>query len=207
MKALREVLEDAEDPPRSAWIRSFPGDLGDPLEVGVLHDSRRLTGFLRAVRSAVAGVESRFDITIELHGYTRADLPELADDDYTLLAGAPPVAAAGRERSGESASHEERDRQSLARSRRLADLIDQDPSLVERARRFVEDALEEGQGTADADLREWLGILQSYPITRLLRFLTSPSARAARLRQSSPFYPVLTDRERQQLREIRGPTT
>jgi hypothetical protein len=61
--------------------------------------------------------------------------------------------------------------------------------------------------TADADLREWLEILQSYPITRLLRFLTSPSARAARLRQSSPFYPVLTDRERQQLRGTRGPTT
>jgi hypothetical protein len=83
-------------------------------------------------------------------------------------------------------------------------LVDRDPSLIERARRYLDRELKEGHGAADADLREWRQILEDYPITRLLKFLTSSSSRATRLRQSSPFYPVLVSSEREKLQERDG---
>jgi DNA-binding MarR family transcriptional regulator len=207
LRSLRIAFEESAAPPHSAWIRAFPSDLGEPLEVGVLQGARRLHGFLRDVRPVIAEVESRFDLTIELTGFSRADLPDLSNEDFTLIAGVPPLAD---ERGGPLAghrSHQELDRRSLDLAARMADLVDQDPSLIERARRHLERALDEGHGAADADLREWLQILESYPITRLLKFLTSNSARASRLRQSSPFYAVVTHDERKALHEHAGAGT
>ena len=49
---------------------------------------------------------------------------------------------------------------------------------------------------------EWRKILDTYPLPRLLHFLESDSPRAVRLRQSSPFPEVMSDRERERLGEL-----
>ena len=46
-------------------------------------------------------------------------------------------------------------------------------------------------------LREWRRLLDTTPLPELLTLLRSPSEKAARLRQSSPFAGVLTPAERQ----------
>ena len=204
LRSLRRAFEESSSPPRSAWISELPRELGEPLEISVLHDARRLRAFSQEMRELISAVEAEFDLTIELVGYTRADLPALEGEDLTLVAGLSPVPIPGKEPPTESLSHQDLDRSSLDRAQGLAELVDRDPSLIERARRYLDRELEEGHGAADADLREWRQILEDYPITRLLRFLTSSSARANRLRQSSPFYPVLISSEREKLQERDG---
>jgi hypothetical protein len=81
-------------------------------------------------------------------------------------------------------------------SRKLADIIQQDASIVRRAKDHIDRLLMEEQGTAAGDLMEWRNILDSYSIQRLVRFVTSSSERARRLRQSNPFFAILNSEER-----------
>ena len=84
-------------------------------------------------------------------------------------------------------------------SRGIADLIRSDPSLIRRATQHVTRLLHEGQGTANGDLVEWGQLLETYSPERMRDLLVSTTSRAERLRQSSPFFAVLTSSERDQL--------
>jgi hypothetical protein len=139
---------------------------------------------------------------IELIGYTRADLPELQSDELVLLAGAPPGESVEKSGRTERRTHADFDGQSLESSRRVAELIDDDPSIVDRALEHLDRILREDQGPAEHGLREWQQVLRDYSLDRLIRFLKSESARAARLRQSSPFPAVLTKKERRALSSL-----
>ena len=93
----------------------------------------------------------------------------------------------------------EKDRRLNVLSRKLAGAIEQDTSLLRRAKEHVDRMLREDQGTATRDLMEWRNILDKYSIQRLSRFLISSSKRANRLRQSNPFFAILNPDERSQL--------
>jgi hypothetical protein len=84
-------------------------------------------------------------------------------------------------------------------SRKLAKAIEQDSSLVLRAKAHIGRLLEEDPGTATQDLMEWRDILDLYSLQRLSRFLASSSERANRLRQSNPFFAILNADERSRL--------
>ena len=56
--------------------------------------------------------------------------------------------------------------------------------------------MHEGQGTAARDVGEWRQLLEAYSPERLRDLLVSGTSRAQRLRQSSPFFAVLTPEER-----------
>jgi hypothetical protein len=101
--------------------------------------------------------------------------------------------------SGKPLTHEEKDHRLRELSRRLAKAIEQDSSLLPRAKEHVDHLLNEDQGTATLDVMEWRDILHMYSIQRLSRFFTSSSERADRLRQSNPFFAVLTADERARL--------
>jgi hypothetical protein len=87
----------------------------------------------------------------------------------------------------------------LELSRKLAEAIENDVSLVRRAKEHVQRMLRKDHGSATKDIKEWRDILESYSIRRLSRFLTAASERANRLRQSSPFFAILSTDERNQL--------
>lgn len=87
----------------------------------------------------------------------------------------------------------------LELSYKLAEAIENDTSLVRRAKEHVQRMLKKNHGSAMKDIKEWRDILESYSIRRLSRFLTSTSERANRLRQSSPFFAILNTDERNQL--------
>ena len=76
----------------------------------------------------------------------------------------------------------------------VAQRLRDDPSLVERARRRVEDWLRDGtvaRPYADA----WREIL-ARPVGEVARFLEDPGERARQLRQTSPFAGFLDARTR-----------
>ncbi len=84
-------------------------------------------------------------------------------------------------------------------SRKLAEAIEHDMSLVRRAKEHAQHMLKKDHGSATKDIEEWRDILESYSIRRLSRFLISTSERANRLRQSNPLFAVLKSDERSRL--------
>jgi len=201
ISTLRQEAQQLSPPPRSAWIHRLPLQLGDPLEVSILGDSAHLSATTSDARQRFARIEKRFDITIEISGYTRAELPDMEFDSITLLAGVPPVTPSARKTPWRPKSHRDLDERASGWSEALVSLIKDDPSLIRRARAYLDGLLKQDQGTANRDLNEWRKIIELYPRHRLLRFLESSTPRACRLRQSSPFLAVLSSEERARLQD------
>jgi hypothetical protein len=190
---MRETLERFREI-EAAWIDEIPEDVGEPIDVNLLTSAASLTGLASEVRRRVVVLEEEFDVTIEIHPYTHADLPPMDWQAATLLAGLPPT----EEQLGSQtvSTHADREERALRLSRAIATLLDRDSSLVSRAVRHIDTTLREDVGAASHDLREWKDILTSYSRERLTRFLVSDAPRAVRLRQSSPFFAVLTADQR-----------
>ncbi|HPF98491.1 MAG TPA: winged helix-turn-helix domain-containing protein [Kiritimatiellia bacterium] len=202
MDALRQESQQLSPSPQSVWIRNLPLQLGDPLEIGILGESAHTSATTSDARRRFAGIEQKFDVTIEVSGYTRADLPDLNPQTLLLLAGVPPVTPPARAASWKPNSHRDLDERSSAWSKALVSAIEDDPSLIRRARAYLDRLLKNDQGTAQRDLSEWRKILELYPRRRLLRFMESSTPRACRLRQSSPFLAVLSNAERARLQDL-----
>lgn len=111
-----------------------------------------------------------------------------------LLAGTP--LRTGDAPPGTGRTHREREIRALRMSHAIAELLEKDPSLARRAVRHIERVLRDDPGTAGQALEEWKAILSSYSLQRIREFLVAQSSRAERLRQSSPFFAVLTPEER-----------
>lgn len=186
--------------PHAAWIQPFPRVVGDPLTLGLLHETRHLTNCIRQLRTKLNQVEMEFNLTIELEGYTKADLLDLDLHESTPLYGVMPSARHPlRKQIKGPLTHRERDRRMLALSHKLAKAIQQDRSLLRRARKHIDSLLKDDQGMANRDLVAWRDILDMYSVQRLSRFFTSSSERANRLRQSNPFFAILNADERARL--------
>lgn len=193
LTALKEAVKDLPDL-RLAWIEGFPTDPGDPLHIGMLAAPASIDWLGQEVRRRITSLEEKFELTIEIHSLTRADMPEREWSSTVVLRGVAPTVEA--EQPSQLTLHSDRDRRALLISEAIRELLTQNPSLTKRAARHLEHLLEEDQGSADRDLREWHSILSTYSHNRLVKFLTSDSPRAERLRQSSPFFAVLTPEER-----------
>lgn len=197
---LREVFSNFAEV-TVAWVQRHPAEPQQAVEVGVLADSRSL-GYLREqLRQRVLTLEEEFDITIELQLFSRADVPEVNWREVTLLAG---HATHGSESGRAPRGFQQNPSRVAGWSRAIAQMLDRDPSLLKRAQRHVELLLERDQGPAAHDLREWRDLLTHYSPQRIKDFLVSESPRAQRLRQSSPFFAVLSAAEREKLAGMEG---
>lgn len=212
VRAAAEALVSA---PRSVWVEG-PAALGtdspaDPIVVGVLAGARELDATVEMLIAALTPVEVELDVTIEVRGRTVADLAALVGSERrsvesaTLLFGAPPLAfvelesARGRgrrERTPKPVSHASMDERARASGAAIAAKLRHDPSLVERAQRYIARRLPRASHGERRELEEWDRILRTMSLPRLRRFLVEPSERAARLRQTLPFVGELTPVER-----------
>lgn len=178
----------------AAWIESLPERVGQPLEIALVADADSISWLSDETQTRLATVETSFDVTVEVHAYTRADAPEVDPRQVTLLAGVLERGVPGSR--ARLPTHRDRDERALRLSRAISRLLERNPSLIRGAMRHLDRLLAEGQGTAAHDLREWRNILDTYSLKRLQEFLVSKSSRATRLRQSSPFFAVLDADER-----------
>ena len=201
LREIRQAIDGLNPPPRSGWIERQVANRTDPLEVGILQDVRTVDASVRQLRERLVDVESTFDVTIEVTGYTRADLDEIDQRNIIPLAGTPPGTGLGGH-FRLARSHDEKEQLALESAKAIASMLT--PPLVRRALIHIEALLSEGQGMADQDLREWAQILADFTPSRLRSFLVSKSQRATRLRQSSPFPAVLDDRERKGFMNLVG---
>ena len=204
LSAIKEGIEKVVPYAHSAWIQELPRVFGDPMIMGILHETKHLANYSHLLRKKLHQIERDFDLTIEVNGYTKADLPNLEADRVTLLYGFLPFPDKhSRDAYAALATHEEKDQRMLELSRKLAEAIEHDSSLVRRAKEHVQRMLKKDHGLATKDIEEWRDILELYSIRRLSRFLTATSERANRLRQSNPIFAILNSDERRRL--LNGP--
>lgn len=194
LSRIRNVFQDVPEI-HAAWIQKLPEEMGQPLEIAVLARSHALSWLKDDLRARLRELEKDLDLIIELAAYSTADAPEVSPDEVTLLAGVLEKPWS-REATSRVTRHDEREERALRLSRATAVLLRSDPSLAKRAVRHIERLLREDQGAAAQDLMEWRQVLETYSPERLRDFITSSSSRAARLRQSSPFFAILTAEER-----------
>jgi predicted transcriptional regulator len=200
LSAIKNRIEKLVPYPHSVWIQEFPDVFGDPMLMGLLHETKRLANYIQRLRKQLHKVERDFDLTIEVNGYTKADLPNLEADGVTPLYGFLPFPDRySRELYATPLTHGDRDQRMLELSRKLAEAIEHDTSLVRRAKEHVHRMLKKDHGSATKDIEEWRDILESYSNRRLSRFLTTTSERANRLRQSNPLFAILNSDERSRL--------
>ena len=190
--AIKAEIKNLRPHPTAAWILAIPGKMGEPITLGLLHETRHLTNCVRQLRSKLNQVENDFDLTIELEGYTQEDISVLKIDDVTLLYGAISSSDHSmQEETRNPLTRREKDRRLNVMSYKLAKAIENDTSLLHRAKDHIDRLLKEDQGTDKNDLMEWRDILRMYSIHRLSLFFTSSSPRANRLRKSNPLFDIL----------------
>ena len=185
---------------RHAWLEALPNEFGKPMEVTFVTDPESISWLREEIRRRVLRIEETFDLIVEVHGYTRADAPASSPEDSILLSGIP--FNPSRPERGEVRTHTQREARALRLSRAIAGLLEKNPSLIRRAIRHLERILVDDQGPATHDLEEWKALLTSYSIERTREFLVADSSRAERLRQSSPFFAVLSPSERDQVLDL-----
>lgn len=201
VSAAKSALRSNGSPARAVWIESPEARTPGTVHLGVLAPADDVDDVRDAVESQLRDVEQELATHFVVHAYTDADLVALSDEetdrlrDLTLLDGWLPKH--WRESSGGPVrSHRHLDERARRLAAAIADVLPNDPSLIERARRWIDDRLEEASRGEARDLKEWRRILQDLSIQQIQSFLREDSERADRLRQSLPFVDALQPEQR-----------
>jgi len=214
LRALQQAVRSAGGI-RAAWLQG-PVAVGadapeDTIVVGVLTDPDRVENVRLMVWQNLLGVQRAHALAVELRILTSPDLATLNQASLAELASAWPLSGPApmdllpgtsqtRHSGARLRQHGDLETRSLASARQIAELIKRDPSLVEDALRWIERQLRTAEGGELLELEEWQNILTTMSTSRLRRFLVQDDARARRLRQSSPFPPVLSAEARAAVR-------
>ena len=91
------------------------------------------------------------------------------------------------------------DARRLATHREIAKRINADPTLLGKALGNIE-RWSRQMGRTPPALAEWQGLLRTLPWERIRPYLVQDDEESRRLRQSSPFVGILTQRERMEIR-------
>lgn len=183
----------------TAWLSSPPREPGGFVKLNVVANAKDIGWIPEELTSRLVRIEHEHDLVVELAIFTRADSPRPDKNSVLLLS--PERWQERRGTAENSTSHASREARALAISRVIADMIRQDPTLISRAKRHLKRLMHDGPGTATRDVAEWRQLLETYSTERIRKILVSETSRANRLRQTSPFFAVLTSEERDRVLE------
>lgn len=181
---------------RTAWLSELPMGAGEPIEVSVVAEAQAIDWIGEELRSRLAGLEKESDLIVEIALFTRADSVTPGSHAVILRSMQADQKPQTRQTIRSHAQTEER---ALLMARGIADLTRSDPSLITRAKHHLNRLLRDDQGMATGDIAEWQRLLETHSPKQLRQLLVSRSSRADRLRQSSPFFAILTSEERDRL--------
>ncbi len=82
--------------------------------------------------------------------------------------------------------------------RKVAEKIRQNPGLMDFVRSNLDSTLNDTNlsDSCKDSLREWQHLIETLPLDRLLQLVTEDSEEGQRLRHSTPFWGILTPKER-----------
>jgi hypothetical protein len=197
-----------------AWINHPPDSWRDEIEVGFCCEDRLTPGEVNDIEVGLDRVGREFDVDVRVRVFGRAALADVDWSRVVPLVGTPLADGVREPESAESEDsrdtpHPQKptldlDPRSGAFVSALVALLEDEFSLLMRAREHLGKQLEERNPRNGADLWEWRKILDSYPLPKLLHFLQSDSPLAVRMRRSSPFPAILSDAERERMGRLGG---
>lgn len=211
---LRLAVERLQPPPYAAWIEGPVAEAadrpGDPVILGILASSRHVDRLADHLGRMLEEVIRQHDVLVEVRSRTAADLATASEHYLAELGeaipilGPPPLSFSEEESNGRAYvrnrdPHADVDRRILSLARAIADRLGRDPSLVERAEKYIDRRLGRASAAERRELLEWKGLLENTSVAQLRKFLVDPGERATRLRQTLPFLDVLSKDERGRL--------
>jgi hypothetical protein len=214
------AVEQLQPPPYAAWIEGSVAknaDMpGDPLILGILASSQHVDGLADQLSDGLEGVVREHEVLVEVRPRTAADLATASEDYLAELGeaipilGPPPLSLGEQESSGGAYGrgpdrHTNVDRRMSRLAEAIAARLRRDPSLVERAEKYIDKRLDRASAAERKELLEWKQLLESLSVPQLCRFLVDPGERATRLRQTLPFLDVISKDERDRLLQETGP--
>ncbi len=205
LDSIRKCIEKVEPQPISAWIQSLPAYPGYPIKICILQDARYLRVTIHNLQILFQEIEREVDLTIEIIGYSKADTPQ--EESGSLHLYGLPFSGDRKVETGIMTgpiSHEKQDKRLAEICRIIGRMINEDRSIIERAKQYTGRILKGISHSATGDIEEWRDILNKYSVRRLVQFLSSEEERAIRLRQSCPFFAVLKKKEKERVLEELG---
>jgi len=206
LDAVRRAFDRPRFPARAVWIESPEARAPGTVHMGVLGPPDAIERAVDIVQNQLRSAEQELATQFVVHGYTNADALALSDEeaerlnDLTLVYGWLPQEWLQRS-GGPVLSHRFLDERARQLAMAIADLVPNDPSIIDRARHWIERQLEAADRRHARDLEEWDRLLSQLSLQQIQAFLREDSERADRLRQSMPFVEVLSGAERKQLLE------
>jgi predicted transcriptional regulator len=212
--ALRSIVRNLKEKSESAWIfgRTARGEdeYGDPVQIALLGKLKTVDSLTDEFREKLIQdkIESTFDVTIDIRGVTIADLetkPSLTEEEMIHLWGMDPKEYLNpqRDESGSVKSHKDLDERSLEESNIWTELLKSNPEIIPRTISLLEKQIDYTSTGEKLELLEWVNLLENSSFQRLKKFLESDSERAVRLRQSLPFWQVLTENEKKKFEQLK----
>ena len=194
LSSLRNAILDFTEI-RTAWLNHDPIRSGAPIEMCVVADAKAIDWISEELRARLKNIEKEYDLIIEVNIFTRADSPTPSSNAEFIVS-----MEANRDiEGGQPQSHALKDQRSLLMAQEITKMLRSDPSLITRAKHHLNRLLHDKQGAATNAISEWRQLLETYSPRQISQMLVSTSSRANRLRQSSPFFAVLTPEERDRL--------
>ncbi|WP_428236552.1 hypothetical protein [Gracilimonas sp.] len=205
LNELKRQIGELKEKPLSAWIHgniaSGQDEYGDPIEIAMLGKVKTVDSMVSEFRERMftSGFENRFDVTLEIKGVTSADKDQLLEKDKILLFGTDPAFYINDvDKNLDSKSHQEHDDSSLYNANHWLDFLKTHPEIIERTKMHLKERVDSEKSGIKNELVEWYRLLESMSFQRLKKLMQSDSERSTRLRQSLPFWPVLTEAERKE---------
>lgn len=214
IKRLKELIKSLEIKPKSAWIfgkiTQGADDYGDPVRIALLGDLKTVDELTENFRNRIykEAIESEFDVTIDVKGVTVADIesrPIINSNKPLMLWGMDPqhYLVSWKDEGKGRKSHQDLDQQSQADAQVWSELLKMYPDIIKRTISDLENRIAQTRSGEEKELQEWKRILESMSLQRLKKFLESDSERAARLRQSLPFWEILNEQERHEFEKLK----
>lgn len=215
VETLRTELRTLENQPESAWIfgRTARGEdeYGDPVQIALLGKLKTIDSLTSQFREKLIQkkVETTFDLTIDIRGVIVADLitrPSLTKEATIHLWGIDPIDYLNPQKNESTSviSHKDLDKKALAESKIWTELLKSNPEIIPRTIFLLNKQIENSSTGEQMELEEWKNLLENSSYQRLKKFMESDSERAVRLRQSLPFWKILTENEQEKFKKLKA---
>lgn len=214
LESLRSIIREMELQPDSAWIfgRTARGEdeYGDPVQIALLGKLKSIDDLTHAFREKLMykKIEQTFDVTIDITGVTLADLetkPSLTEEGTVHVWGIYPNDYLNPSKNVHAVaeSHKDFDTRSHSDSRIWTELLKSNPEIIPRTITLLNKKIADTSSGEKLEYQEWKHLLESSSYQRLKKFMESDSEKAVRLRQSLPFWQVLTESEKNKFKKIK----
>ncbi|MEX0858381.1 MAG: winged helix-turn-helix transcriptional regulator [Balneolaceae bacterium] len=210
LEKLKKIIDELKVKPSSVWLYGKVAkridDYGDSLQIAIYDQVKRINELTDNYKKQLIkeNIERDFDVTIEVRGVTSADKYLIIEPDKMMIWGVDPIHLLEEEGTGNQRvnSHQDLDKRSLSDADLWIDFLKTHPEAIERTKSYLKGKIQAEKSGVRNELKEWYRLLESMSFQRLKKFLQSDSEHSTRLRQSLPFWPVLTEADRKEFKSM-----